>query len=336
MSLRTAYDAAWEAANAAWDELPGDEAVPADAEALISELESILAREDDEGTASGNTAIAIIESVPLDLPDSALPPLAREPSPLDPPVEDDAGAFSSLRHVPEATRTSLAMVLDAAPRRAPRHLHRTPTRESAPAPAVARQARRRRHPVLGTVAAAVVLLGGVASAVLFLDGSGTPASEQTAATNIPWIRAQTGIPSSLLARPAPAADVTADAAAPPPALESRALAGAVPLAEEADERVPPTEAVPPLTTDIRAVTTQTVVPDAAPAATPAGPAEAAPTGVTTATWVNLRAGAGADETVVTVVEPGAQVEVVACGNWCEVVVNGQRGFIYNEYLAGLR
>lgn len=332
-SLRTAYDAAWDAANAAWDELPVDESVPPDERALIAELETILARDEETAADAGSTAIALVETAPLNLMRSAVPALAQEA-----PPPDDADAFSSLRHVPEPTRTSLAMVLDAAPRRAPRHVHRTPAREAkaAPAPAVARSTRRKRRPVLGTFAVAAVLLGGVAAAVLFLDGSGTPASEQSAgATNIPWIRAQTGMPNSLLARPAPVQEAAADAAAPA-TTAGVAAAAAVPLVEKADERVPPTEAVPPLTTDVRPVTTQPVAETTAPAAATAEPAPAGPTGVTATTWVNMRAGAGADEAVVAVVEPGAVVEVVACENWCEVVVNGQRGFIYNEYLAGLR
>ncbi|MCW5715078.1 MAG: SH3 domain-containing protein [Bauldia sp.] len=337
-SLRTAYDAAWDAANAAWDELPGDDTAPADEEALIAELETILARDREEDPGPQGTAIAVI-----DLPQGdrhgqgALQP-PPGPSPLDPAVDDDAEAFSILRHVPEAARTSLAMVLDAAPRRAPRHVHRMPARETqaTPAPATARPARRKRRPVLGTVAVAVVLLGGVGAAVLFLDGNGTPPSQQIAGTNIPWIRAQTGVPNSLLARPAPAAETTAGDPVAPPALVADTLAVALAPAEKADERVPQTEAVPPLTVgDARPVATQPVATDA-PAVAPAEPAEVRPAGVTATTWVNMRAGAGADEAVVAVVEPGTQVDVIACENWCEVVVNGQRGFIYNEYLTGLR
>ncbi|MGV8838708.1 MAG: SH3 domain-containing protein [Bauldia sp.] len=337
-SLRTAYDAAWDAANAAWDELPGEEAGAADEKALIAELETILAEDGDEMTVS--TAVAVLEAAPVDFASEAMPaPLLLE-GPATP--EDDAEAFSTLRHIPEAQKTSLAMVLDAAPRRAPRHVHRTPPREAQPAkvaPAVTKPARRKRRPVLGTVAVAAILVGAVASAVVFLDGSGTPAADQAAAGNIPWIRAQTGVPNTLLARPtAPA--TTAEGA---PALDAGTVAGAaVTVAEKADERVPQTDAVPALTAaagDVRIVTTQPVA-DAPAAAAPAEPAAAepaaAPTGVTATTWVNMRAGAGADEAVVAVVEPGAAVEVIACENWCEVVVNGQRGFIYNEYLAGLR
>jgi len=331
-SLRTAYDAAWDAANAAWDEFTGDEAVPPDEQALIAELETFLAQDEETAVDAGSTAIALVEAAPLDRPRSAVPALAPEPTPVD----DTDDAFSSLRHVPEPTRTSLAMVLDAAPRRAPRHVHRMPSREprSAPVAAVARP-RRKRRPVLGTVAVAVVLLGSVAAAVLFLDGNGTPAAENAAAgSGIPWIRAQTGMPNSLLARPAAAQEPGANAAAP--VAGDGAFADADPLVEKADERVPPTEAVPPFTTDVRAVATQPVTEGTGQAVAPTERGAAATTGVTATTWVNMRAGAGANEAVVAVVEPGAQVEVIACENWCEVVVNGQRGFIYNEYLAGLR
>src|SRR5690606_27475803 len=110
--------------------------------------------------------------------------------------------------------------------------------------------------------------------------------------------------------------------------------------------VPQTDAVPPPPAgDVRMVTTQPVTTgpaaaeaDATPEGAPAAVAELAdpvPAGVTATTWVNMRAGPGTDDPVVAVVEPGAAVEVVACENWCEVIVNGQRGFIYNDYLAGL-
>ncbi|MCC6735316.1 MAG: SH3 domain-containing protein [Bauldia sp.] len=343
-SLRTAYDAAWDAANAAWDELPADETAAADETALLAELETILASEEDEMTVS--TAVAVLESAPVDF---AATTAGRGLVPVDdpaPPVADeadDAEAFSNLRHIPEVQKTSLAMVLDAAPRRAPRHVHRTPPREAAQkpvvAPALARPARRKRRPVLGTIAVAAVLVGVVGGAVFFLDVSGTPASEQTAGTDIPWIRAQTGVANTLLARPTAPAATAAEATLDTPAT----VLGAAPLAEKADERVPQTEAVPPLTTapgDVRIVTTEavTAAPATAAAAPPPAPAAepAAATGVTAATWVNMRAGAGADEAVVAVIEPGAAVEVIACANWCEVVVNGQRGFIYNDYLTGLR
>jgi uncharacterized protein YraI len=48
----------------------------------------------------------------------------------------------------------------------------------------------------------------------------------------------------------------------------------------------------------------------------------------------MRAGPDNDAAVITVVAAGATVNVVACNFWCEVVYNGQTGWIYQDYLNG--
>ena len=55
---------------------------------------------------------------------------------------------------------------------------------------------------------------------------------------------------------------------------------------------------------------------------------------TARTWVNMRAGPDNGAAVITVVEAGARVNVVACNFWCEVVYNGQTGWIYQDFLNG--
>lgn len=73
-------------------------------------------------------------------------------------------------------------------------------------------------------------------------------------------------------------------------------------------------------------------------ADPAATGAVSPAGgvtVTTATWVNLRSGPSNESAVITVVPSGARVEVVACDLWCEVVYEGQSGWIYQDLLEGL-
>jgi hypothetical protein len=55
---------------------------------------------------------------------------------------------------------------------------------------------------------------------------------------------------------------------------------------------------------------------------------------TARTWVNMRAGPDNEAAVITVVGQGDRVQVVACNYWCEVVYNGQTGWIYQDFLAG--
>ncbi|NND49453.1 MAG: SH3 domain-containing protein [Rhizobiales bacterium] len=50
------------------------------------------------------------------------------------------------------------------------------------------------------------------------------------------------------------------------------------------------------------------------------------------TYVNMRAGPDNGEAVVAVVPAEAELEVVECTNWCEVMFEGQRGWIYSKFV----
>lgn len=56
---------------------------------------------------------------------------------------------------------------------------------------------------------------------------------------------------------------------------------------------------------------------------------------TVTTDVNLRAEPDNGATVVAVVPAEKQVQVVSCDYWCEVVFEGQRGWIYKNFIKGL-
>lgn len=73
-----------------------------------------------------------------------------------------------------------------------------------------------------------------------------------------------------------------------------------------------------------------MVPEAAPAA--AKPAQQAQAGgqITIKRSVNMRSKPGG--AVLEVIPAKASVEVVSCTKWCEIVFNGQRGFIYKSYV----
>jgi hypothetical protein len=53
-----------------------------------------------------------------------------------------------------------------------------------------------------------------------------------------------------------------------------------------------------------------------------------------ASGVRLRAGPSNAEAVLGTLPKGAAVEVIGCRAWCEVLFNGQRGWIYKSFLAG--
>jgi hypothetical protein len=63
--------------------------------------------------------------------------------------------------------------------------------------------------------------------------------------------------------------------------------------------------------------------------------DASPQRMATATSdVRLRAGRSAGSAVLGVVPKGAEVGVVSCDGWCEVVFAGKRGFVYKSYVSG--
>jgi hypothetical protein len=88
----------------------------------------------------------------------------------------------------------------------------------------------------------------------------------------------------------------------------------------------------------------TVAPQAAPAfpspevtgsiPPPQVPGASGTSGVVARTAVNMRSGPDRNSPVVTVVAAGTPVEVRSCDYWCEVVVSGQQGWIYQDYLDG--
>jgi hypothetical protein len=47
---------------------------------------------------------------------------------------------------------------------------------------------------------------------------------------------------------------------------------------------------------------------------------------------NMRAGPGKGEPVVAPLARGTAVELIACRHWCEVIVGGQRGWVYKDYV----
>ena len=60
---------------------------------------------------------------------------------------------------------------------------------------------------------------------------------------------------------------------------------------------------------------------------------AAPTRVARAVKdVNLRAGPDNSEPVVVVIPDGRPVEVVDCNQWCEVIFDGHRGWVYKSLI----
>lgn len=59
--------------------------------------------------------------------------------------------------------------------------------------------------------------------------------------------------------------------------------------------------------------------------------EDGPGGIVTAS-VNMRAKPENNATIVAVLEKGMAVTVIACTSWCEVSANGQRGFVFRDFV----
>lgn len=102
--------------------------------------------------------------------------------------------------------------------------------------------------------------------------------------------------------------------------------------DKAQERLPEWPAPPPLTP---------VSPTAAPLSVGVADLEARPevnsvagAAAVARTAVNMRSGPDTSAPVLTVVAAGTPVEVRACDFWCDVVVGGQEGWIYQDYLDG--
>lgn len=139
----------------------------------------------------------------------------------------------------------------------------------------------------------------------------------------------------------------ADAAGTPQPAEAapaqRAFAAAAPAAGEEAPNTPAMESVfspPPAVQEPESQGFTPSVSAAAPASEePATQTQAAaPTAATrtapVTSDVNMRAGPENDATVVAVVPEGRHVEVVECTRWCEVVYEGQKGFIHRKFVSG--
>lgn len=63
-----------------------------------------------------------------------------------------------------------------------------------------------------------------------------------------------------------------------------------------------------------------------------GAAAASTTRATANSWVNMRAGPDNGAAVITVVAEGATVNIIECDGWCNVVVDGVEGWIYQSFL----
>jgi hypothetical protein len=118
--------------------------------------------------------------------------------------------------------------------------------------------------------------------------------------------------------------------------ESRAMAAAVGRAEEPD--APELRAEPAVgTSDERESALGEPIPEADPiseAASGSGDLPAQPTRHAQVTsHVNMRGGPDNDAAVIMVVPAGAEIRVVRCDFWCEVVFEGARGWIYKSFVA---
>lgn len=113
-------------------------------------------------------------------------------------------------------------------------------------------------------------------------------------------------------------------------------------ADKVQERLPEWPAPPPLSTVPGGISVATLPPALAPGATSpsfetTGSIPVAPTslaGAVARTAVNMRSGPDRNSPVVSVVAAGTPVEVRSCDFWCSVVVAGQQGWIYQDYLDG--
>lgn len=153
-----------------------------------------------------------------------------------------------------------------------------------------------------------------------------------AAVAEPGVRAAYAMPGSTADIVPAAAAVTAEAdgAALPDAPSARA---AVPNAADAA----PTSASDTADVDVAAASSEPTPPAAA--ATPAQPAasisDLQPGAARITSGVRLRGNPDNGAPTVGYLKPGAEVKVVQCKGWCEVVVGDKRGFVFKRFLAAL-
>jgi uncharacterized protein YraI len=51
-------------------------------------------------------------------------------------------------------------------------------------------------------------------------------------------------------------------------------------------------------------------------------------------YANLRAGPNNSAAVLAIIPEGSPLEVVQCKQWCEVIAQGQRGWVYKDLIRG--
>jgi hypothetical protein len=81
-----------------------------------------------------------------------------------------------------------------------------------------------------------------------------------------------------------------------------------------------------------AMTSDEAVPQAPGKRPPTAASLSQPISTTVNTAVNMRAGPDNEAPVVAVVPAGGRVTVTSCKFWCEVVFDGERGWVYNEFV----
>ena len=86
------------------------------------------------------------------------------------------------------------------------------------------------------------------------------------------------------------------------------------------------------TAAVQAIESETADAEAEPAPAAAKPAQQAQAGgqITIKRSVNMRSKPGG--AVIEVIPAKTSIEVVSCTKWCEIVFNGQRGYIYKSYV----
>ncbi|MCC6984209.1 MAG: SH3 domain-containing protein [Bauldia sp.] len=154
--------------------------------------------------------------------------------------------------------------------------------------------------------------------------------------------------SSLRMPIGPGPEATPPAAAEPAAGEGGIVTAdlAIPEIDKSQDRLRETEwpAPPPLAPIPGAVSTAALPPPPMPAASAPSPeftgsipppaAAGSATSAVARTAVNMRSGPDRNSPVVSIVAAGTPVEVRSCDFWCDVVVSGQSGWIYQDYLDG--
>jgi hypothetical protein len=173
-----------------------------------------------------------------------------------------------------------------------------------------------------------------------------PQTDTFAAANRPVQKLQSRVSDA--ERGEPAAKEPAEAAAPrvaeagdeataPPAPEPGPPGAAAPDAQAASVDLPAAtpvavqESAPPPPPAWPAVTIREPLLDS-PTSEGGGVPPVAASTARVVRAVNLRAGPGNSEAVLGIVPAGASVDVIGCRHWCEVVFEGQRGWLYRNFL----